>query len=194
MTEVDVSKMVSLRLPEDLAEWADEYAKQRGVSRSDLLIEGLASFREDCQSGVPEIRAAIARQSSVNPRGLAALQGVGNCPDRPGELGHVWKSPQEDPERACTYCGLRGRLSRPIGVEVVEHPNYLSQATAERAEVFSNVEAPMQSGTGKPRDLTPQQQARVEAILADKRRRDAEAVKNGTARPGQIAGARGKKP
>jgi hypothetical protein len=188
-----MAKMVSLRLPEELLEWADEYSKTRGVSRTDLLIEGLASFKDDCERGVPEIRAAVARQSSVNPAGLAALQGVGNCPERPGELGHIWRSPREDPERPCVHCGLRGRLNRPLGQPVVEHPNYLDIATSERTEVFSRLSTPMTSGTGKPRDLSPEQQARADAIVEDKRRRDAEAVANGTARPGQVAGAKGSK-
>jgi hypothetical protein len=188
-----MAKVVSLRLPDDLLEWADEYAKQRSVNRTDLLVEGLRSFKEDCERGVPEIRAAIERQSSLSGRKLTALQGVGDCPDRPGELGHVWKSPREDPERPCVYCGLRGRLSRPIGVEVEEHPNFLDQVTRERTEVFSGLAAPMSSGTGKPRDLPPEMQARADAVVEDKKRRDAEAVANGTARPGQIAGAKGKR-
>lgn len=144
-----MAKMVSLRLPDELLEWADGYAVTRGVSRTDLLIEGLRSFKEDCDSGVPEIRQMVKRQSSVRSQTLEALQGVGDCPERPGELGHVWKSPRVDPERACVHCGLKGRLSRPVGRDVKEEPHYLDQATKERAELFSRLRPSMQSGTGK---------------------------------------------
>lgn len=192
-----MSKLVSLRLPDDLAEWAEGYAVERGVSRSDLLIEGLTGFREDCRSGVPEIRAAMARQSSVNPRGLAALQGVGDCPERPGELGHVWKSPKDDPLRSCVHCGLHGREPAVNFDGKGEKPDqgggFFAESTGERAEIFSGSVSPMQSGTGDPdkaypKGLTPAMQARAVAIVADKKRRDAEAVANGTARPGQVAG------
>jgi hypothetical protein len=184
-----MAKVVSLRLPEDLLEWADVYAESRGVSRTDLLVEGLRSFKDDCDSGVPEIRAAIARQSSVkDPAKLAALQGVGNCPERPGELGHIWTSPRENPERPCVHCGLLGRQSRPVGEMVVAKPNYLDMATGERHRVFSGVAASMQSGTGKARELTDAQQAKAAEIVEDKKRRDAIARESGVGRPGQLRG------
>jgi hypothetical protein len=137
-----MAKMVSLRLPEELLEWADGYAVTRGVSRTDLLVEGLRSFKEDCESGVPEIRAMAARQSSVRPE-----KGVGDCPKNSG--GHVWASPRVDPERPCVHCGLRGRLSQPVGKVVPVHRSHLGEASADRAELFSRLKVPMQSGTGK---------------------------------------------
>lgn len=66
-------KVVSLRLPEELLDWATAYAKERGVARSDLLVQGLQSFREDCEAGVPEIRrdrverAKAAAAGAVRP-------------------------------------------------------------------------------------------------------------------------------
>lgn len=48
--------MVSLRLDPELVEWADGYAKQRGVTRTVLLETALEDFREDCKSGVPDLR------------------------------------------------------------------------------------------------------------------------------------------
>lgn len=54
-----MTKVLSLRVPDDLAAWADEYAGLRGVTRQDLLVSALESFREGCLSGVPELRARI---------------------------------------------------------------------------------------------------------------------------------------
>jgi hypothetical protein len=70
------AKMVSLRLDEELLEWADAYAKEREVSRTALLESALVSFREDCKAGVPALREAARRQSSVP----AKTEGVGECP------------------------------------------------------------------------------------------------------------------
>lgn len=177
------AKVVSLRLDEELLEWATSYAAERGVSRTDLLVEGLRSFQEDCEKGVPEIRAAVQRQ--VGQADAAA--GVGDCPKRGPLLGHIWKSRQEDPDKACKFCGLKGRAEQVKGET---NESYLSRFTAERTEVFSRLDTrgAMTFGTGKPRQLTAEQQARADAIVEDKRRRDAEAVASGNARPGQVAG------
>jgi predicted transcriptional regulator len=174
-----MTKVLSLRVPDGLAEWADEYAKSRGVTRQALIEGALASFKEDCEAGVPEIRQMARRQSSVRDQVLEALQGVGDCPERPGELGHIWESPRVNPERPCKFCGLRGRLSRPLGQAVEEKPNYLDEATAERAELFSRLKAPMQNGTGDPKKawsggMPPEMAARAAEIVEDKRRRDRE--------------------
>jgi hypothetical protein len=50
-----VTKVLSLRVADDLAEWASAYAKERGVTRQALIEGALRSFREDCQGGVPEV-------------------------------------------------------------------------------------------------------------------------------------------
>lgn len=131
------AKMVSLRLPEELAAWAEAYAAQRGVSRTDLLIEGLVSFREDCERGVPEIREQIRE----------VVRGVGDCPKSDG--GHVFRSHAEDSERRCRHCGLAGRLSRPNDKAVKETPNHLDQATAARAALFAGLKPRMVNGSGK---------------------------------------------
>jgi hypothetical protein len=111
--------------------------------------------------------------------------GVGDCPKRPEGFGHIWKSWKVDPRKSCEFCGRPGRDNLLLG----ESGGFFAEATDARYEVFAGLAAPMQSGTGKPRELTAEQQARVDVIIADKKRRDAEAVANGTARPGQIAGA-----
>jgi hypothetical protein len=49
-----VTKVLSLRVPDDLAEWASAYAKERGVTRQALIEGALRSFREGCQGGVSE--------------------------------------------------------------------------------------------------------------------------------------------
>ena len=51
-----MARVRTLRLPDDLDAWAMEYAKSRGVTFTDLMLEGLRSFREGCELGVPEIR------------------------------------------------------------------------------------------------------------------------------------------
>jgi Arc/MetJ-type ribon-helix-helix transcriptional regulator len=50
-----MSKMVSLRLPDDVAEWVESYRQGRGWSRAELIGAALRSFREDCEGGVPEV-------------------------------------------------------------------------------------------------------------------------------------------
>jgi len=126
--------MVSLRLPEELLVWATEYAEARGVSRTELLASALVSFREDCESGVPELRQAARASSSVRrPDG----EGVGDCPDRPGELGHVWLPASEDGRRPCRFCGTPGR-----GDAVSREEGFFEQATKSRAELFATLRAP----------------------------------------------------
>lgn len=120
------SKMTSLRVDEGLLEWATEYAAERGVSRSELLEGALANFREDCERGVPEIRRMAAEQASLSGRHDGA--GVGDCPDRPGELGHLWRVDAEKVNR-CRFCGTLGQ-------------EFLKVATRERAELFARLRTP----------------------------------------------------
>jgi hypothetical protein len=118
-----------LRLDEELLEWADAYAKEREVSRTALLESALVSFREDCKAGMPELREAARRQSSVP----AQAEGVGECPFHEG--GHVFAPPSKDPLRHCCFCGLAGRGER--GEE-----SFLQTATSERALLFARLRAP----------------------------------------------------
>jgi predicted transcriptional regulator len=130
------AKMVSLRLDEELLEWADAYAKERGVSRTALLESALASFRVDAESGVPELREAARRQSSVEDD-----RGVGDCPERPDGFGHVWSSAKVDSSRPCRFCGALGRGRRNERGEVVE-PGFFEGATSERALLYARLRAP----------------------------------------------------
>lgn len=129
-----MADVVSLRLPPHLLQWATEYAKSRGVSRTDLLIEGLESFKEDCDRGVPEIRAHARK---------AAQGGVGRCPKN--DSGHVWASARLDPRRRCVHCGTPGR-----GDATKDEGGNLAEETARRAAFFSRLQPSMQNGTGKP--------------------------------------------
>lgn len=52
-----MTKVLSLRVPDDLAEWASAYAEKRGVTKQALLEEAVRSFREDCEGGVPDLVA-----------------------------------------------------------------------------------------------------------------------------------------
>jgi hypothetical protein len=124
---------------------------------------------------------------------LNAEIGIGTCPERPEGFGHVWKSWMEDSRKSCRFCGRPGRDNTPLGGPH-DTGGFFAEATMARREVVGGLVTPMTLGTGKVRDdLSPAQQARADAIVEDKKRRDAEAVANGTARPGQIAGAKGKR-
>jgi hypothetical protein len=49
------SKMVSLRVDEELLGWATGYAKERKVSRTSVVEAALRSFREGAARGVPDL-------------------------------------------------------------------------------------------------------------------------------------------
>lgn len=95
-------------------------------------------------------------------------RGVGQCPDRPEGLGHVWAGANAsgDAQNPCRFCGTSGRA-------------FFAVATAA-------VSAPW-LGYEKPDEAT--RKARAATVVEDKKRRDAEAVASGTARPGQVVGA-----
>jgi hypothetical protein len=166
------AKVVSLRLDEELLEWATDYARTRGVSRTDLLVEGLQSFREDCVAGVPEIRER-ARALSTVP--TPPLDGVGVCPAREDGLGHVWRSPREDVMRPCVFgCGVNGREPEVQGRDSQGH---LAEAGASRAEAFGAMRVPMENGTGKeekawPKGRSPERAERIARVQADIARAD----------------------
>lgn len=165
-----MTEVLSLRVDDDLAEWATAYAKSRGVSRQALLEQAVRSFKEDCDSGVPEIQARARRQATVRE----VRQGVGDCSKREGDLGHVWADVRVDPRRACVYCGEFGR-----GDDQKGELGFMASAGAERAEMFQSFKIPMQNGTGDPakawpKGMPPEMRARAEAVVADKKRRGAE--------------------
>ena len=128
-----MSKVLSLRVPDGLAEWADEYAEARGVKRADLLVSALESFREDCERGVPEIRERAREQAALS-RGDQDERGVGDCPDRPGVLGHIWRM-GEDRVNRCRFCGVLGR-------------EFLQGASERRAELFAGLRTPRSAHVG----------------------------------------------
>jgi hypothetical protein len=72
------TKMVSLRVDEELLGWATGYAKERGVSRTSVVEAALRSLREDCGAAACRIsrtsgcrgrsrRASRCRRLSVVP-------------------------------------------------------------------------------------------------------------------------------
>jgi hypothetical protein len=107
---------------------------------------------------------------------IEAERGVGDCPERPEGFGHVWAGVKAsgDERNPCRFCGYPGRGSALKG----EH-GFFQEATARVGNRL--VEYVM------PDEAT--REARAAVIVADKKRRDAEAVASGTARPGQVAGA-----
>lgn len=110
--------MVSMRLDDDLIAWADAYAKKRGVSRSELLAQATMSFKEACESGVPEFRERVRRQSY----GKAQCGGEASAT-------HAWVS--RGGKRVCSVCG-----------KVKPSREDFARSTADRTELFSGLEAP----------------------------------------------------
>lgn len=136
-------KAISIRLPEELLEWGAAYAKERGTDRTALFESAIEAFRRDCETGVPELRALARRQSTVSDS-----RGVGDCPDRPGELGHIWGSAKDDERRSCRFCGRPGRDNVKKG----EAGGFFGGATAERVELFSRLRAPDSAKGIKPKE------------------------------------------
>lgn len=120
-----MSKVLSLRVPDEIAEWVESYAEKRGVTRMALLEEGLRSFMEDCERGVPEIRQRAREQSAVKTQA-----GVGECAK--SKKGHVWEMVGGD--RKCRFCGKSGRA-------------FLAENGLARAEMFSRLRPSMTSGS-----------------------------------------------
>jgi len=127
-----MSKVLSVRVDDELAAWADDYAEERGVTKQALLAEGLKSFRQDCEAGVPEIRAQV--------RMVVEPNGVGVCPK--SKDGHKFAPASVDPRRSCTQCGRPGR----DGVD--ESGGFFAEATMARADLFSRMRFP-ESVNGK---------------------------------------------
>jgi predicted transcriptional regulator len=144
------SKSVTVRLDEGLLEWADRVAAERGATRTDVLAAAVAAYREESEAGVPELRDMAKRQAYAPsaPEALAALQGVGDCPERPGELGHIWKSAKEDDRRSCRFCGRPGRDNLKRG----DTGGFFGEATAERSELFSRLRTPDSAKGIKPKE------------------------------------------
>jgi hypothetical protein len=109
------------------------------------------------------------------------VRGVGVCPGRPDGFGHMWKSWREDPRKSCEFCGRPGRDNQFAG----ESGGFFAEATKGRTETMGSLNA--------RRELTQEQKDRAALVVEDKRRRDAEAVKDGSARPGQVAGVKGQR-
>lgn len=124
-----MSKVLSVRVDDELADWAETYALERGVTKQALLADGLRSFREDCESGVPEIRKQI--------RAVADPVGVGSCAK--SATGHVWG---KDERRACVHCKQPGRDG------VGESGGFFAETTMARAELFSGLRSPASTGWG----------------------------------------------
>lgn len=121
-----MTKVLSLRVADDLAEWAEAYASKRGVTKQALLEEGLRGFKDDCERGVPEIREAARRRVQE--------YAVGVCPKSPA--GHQFAPPSKDPRRSCEHCGRPGRDNPD------ESGGYFAEATMARADLFSGLRFP----------------------------------------------------
>jgi hypothetical protein len=101
--------------------------------------------------------------------------GVGQCPDRPQGLGHVWAGAvaSGNARNPCRFCGYPGRGDARKG----EH-GFFQEATSGRLARFAGLKAPMESGTGSaakawPRAV-PEHRARVAKVLEDVARADRE--------------------
>jgi hypothetical protein len=48
-------RRVDLRLDRELVDWADGYAKQRGVPTAEVVSAAIRAFREDAERSVPDL-------------------------------------------------------------------------------------------------------------------------------------------
>jgi hypothetical protein len=80
-----MAKVVSVRVPEDLADWLDGYAERRGVTRGALVLSALVEFRDSAERGVPDLDRAprIRAAESAHEMVMRARQMALNR-----ELGH----------------------------------------------------------------------------------------------------------
>jgi hypothetical protein len=76
-----VTKVLTARVPDELADWAEGYARERGVTRQALIEMALADFRESCRGGVPDVEPEPAEalrptpvKGQVRPTSLTGAQ------------------------------------------------------------------------------------------------------------------------
>lgn len=61
-------KVQSYRLNEESIEWVASYSKQRDVPQAEILEAAIASFRSDCERGVPDLPEKVeATKPQVAP-------------------------------------------------------------------------------------------------------------------------------
>jgi hypothetical protein len=144
---------VDLRLDPELVAWVDGYARERGVSRTDLLESALAEFRVDCERGVPELRQKAREQSYVRDHRAELEQGVGVCPERAPGLGHVWAGVHAsgDDRNPCRFCGTPGRQARDAQGRPVGEPGFFERATQGRVDVIGGLRTPDSIAGRKPK-------------------------------------------
>lgn len=131
-----MGKAHAVRLSDEVSEWVEVYAEKRGVKPSDLLRTAIEDFKVDAEAGVPEIRRTAREQAYAVNTGAV---GVGDCPRRPGELGHVWGGGEGN---ACSFCGALGRADHDPSLPLAEQEGHFARATAARAELFANLRTP----------------------------------------------------
>jgi hypothetical protein len=148
---VMAKQRVDLRLDPELVAWVDGYAKERGVSRTDLLESALAGFKDDAERGVPELRRAAREQASYS--GRATERGVGDCPERGVGLGHVWMGVKAsgDERNPCRFCGTPGRQARDAQGRPVGEPGFFEKATMGRLDVIGGLRTPDSIAMRKPK-------------------------------------------
>jgi hypothetical protein len=100
-------KTISLRLAPERLEWADEYAKARGWTRTQVIEAGLEALRGDARGGVPEI------PRSVSDPGEAVKVIAGQIERNLEETAMVRARvlARARPEAKCPKCDHRG----PVG-------------------------------------------------------------------------------
>lgn len=137
-----MSKMISLRVDEDLLAWADDYALKRGVSRTVLLENALLSFQEDCASGVPDLRErirAVTRATEPKP-------GECICPDLTGPEDKV---PVRGFKQACPVHGAAVTKDGEIDVDAARA--HFLESTAARTGLFAGLRTPESIRAGRSR-------------------------------------------
>jgi predicted transcriptional regulator len=106
-----MSKVLSARVPDDLAAWVDECAESRGVSRGELLELALSSFRP---GGVPEVRERVVLPAEVGLGLQVSASTVRRMVDR-GELaGCRWAASFGSRRRNSSGCSRSLETSRRL--------------------------------------------------------------------------------
>jgi hypothetical protein len=134
-----VSKVITMRVEDDLASWLDEQAATEGVKAAAWIKERLSDLKDR-----PEQPSRVQPVTSyVGPKQAP----VGECPEN--GAGHEWASAKDDPRRSCVHCGRPGRDGIENGAPQIG--GFFAEATAARTELFNRLRTPDSIRRGYPK-------------------------------------------
>lgn len=138
-----MTKVMSLRLDDELAAWVDRYAKERGVNRTQVLEGAVLSLQEGAKAGVPDLPQA---KTSSPKRAAKAMPEEQSYARRCRGAVHRWDVAAADGraipgESRCLDCGWVKRGREQQGAQD-EPSGDFSQAAADRALLFARMRQP----------------------------------------------------